>query len=46
MNKVILSGRIANEIELMKTKSGKSVMRFGGIKRQGKSYFSNYYFVG
>ena len=28
MNKVILSGRIANEIELMKTKSGKSVMRF------------------
>lgn len=28
MNKVLLSGRIANEIELMKTKSGKSVMRF------------------
>ena len=28
MNKVVLSGRIANEIELMKTKSGKSVMRF------------------
>lgn len=28
MNKVILSGRIANEIELMKTKLGKSVMRF------------------
>lgn len=28
MNKVILSGRIANGIELMKTKSGKSVMRF------------------
>lgn len=28
MNKVILSGRIANDIELMKTKSGKSVMRF------------------
>lgn len=28
MNKVILSGRIANEIELLKTKSGKSVMRF------------------
>ena len=28
MNKVLLSGRIANEIKLMKTKSGKSVMRF------------------
>ena len=27
MNKVLLSGRIANEIELMKTKSGISVMR-------------------
>lgn len=43
MNKVILSGRIANEIELMKTKSGKSVMRFSLAvpKDKEKAIFPN-----
>lgn len=43
MNKVCLTGRIANDLDLRKTQSGKSVMEFGlAVRRERKDANGEY----